>query len=333
MFDVPLLLVLIVSMALFFDFTNGAHDCANAVSTIISTKVLSPQVAVIAAAVLNLIGAMLGTAVAKTLGGGIVLTSVIGQNQILVLAALVGAIVWNCITWYYGIPSSSSHALVGGLIGACLATAGPSALNIVGIVQKVIIPLVVAPVSGFCVGFVLLWLVYWLFHRAQRRTVRNIFQCTEFFTAGFLATSHGLNDAQKTMGIVTLALLIFGYVDTVEVPLWVKLACALAMSLGTAVGGWKIIRTMGTGIIKMEPVHGVSTELSATIVITTASMLGAPVSTTHVITSAIVGVGARKRFSMVRWGVARKLLVAWVVTLPASSLVGYFVCQLLMQIF
>ena len=331
MFDVPLLLILIVLVAFFFDFTNGAHDCANAIATVVSTKVLTPRIAVTAAAILNLIGAMLGTAVAKTLGGGIVLPEVVGGSQILVLAALAGAIAWNCLTWYFGIPSSSSHALIGGLVGAAVADSGFGALNGMGIVNKVLIPLVASPLIGFAVGFLLMWIIYHIFARVHRRTVTRLFRRMQLFSAGFMATSHGLNDAQKTMGIITLALIIFGYADTVEVPLWVKVGCAVSMAMGTAVGGWKIVRTMGHGIFKLEPVHGFPAECSASLVITGASFLGAPVSTTHTITACIFGVGSAKRLSAVRWNTAGNLVTAWVLTLPAAGIVG-FVCYKLLAL-
>ena len=243
MFEVPLLLAVIVLVALVFDFTNGAHDCANAIATVVSTKVVTPRFAVGAAALLNLGGALLGTEVAKTLGSGIVLPHVVEGSHVLVLAALVGAIAWNCITWYYGIPSSSSHALIGGLIGAAVADEGFGALNVSGIVDKVLIPLVGSPLAGYIAGFLIMWLIYWIFGHVHRSKVNWTFRHLQLVSAGFMATSHGLNDAQKTMGIVTLALVIFGEIDSVEVPLWVKLACAGAMALGTAVGGWKIVKT------------------------------------------------------------------------------------------
>ena len=322
MFDVPVLLALIVLVALIFDFTNGAHDCANAIATVVSTKVVTPRFAVAAAAALNLGGALLGTEVAKTLGGGIVLPEVVQGSHVLVLAALVGAIAWNCITWYFGIPSSSSHALIGGLIGAAVGQGGLATLNMGGIVNKVLLPLVLSPLSGFAAGFLIMWLIYWICARIARGKVNAAFRRLQLLSAGFMATSHGLNDAQKTMGIVTLALLIFGKVDSVEVPLWVKLSCALAMALGTAVGGWKIVKTMGHRIFKLEPVHGFAAE-GAALVISGASMLGAPVSTTHTISACIFGVGSSKRLSAVRWGVAGQLVTAWVLTLPASALVGF----------
>lgn len=321
--DIPVLLVIIVVVALIFDFTNGAHDCANAIATVVSTKVVTPRFAVGAAALLNLCGALLGTEVAKTLGSGIVLPQVVEGSHVLVLAALTGAIFWNCLTWYLGIPSSSSHALVGGLIGAAVGDAGFGALNGQGILEKVLVPLVASPLAGFVAGFLLMHAVNVICAYIHRRKVNSAFRRLQLLSAGFMATSHGLNDAQKTMGIITLALLIFGKIDSVEVPLWVKLSCAGAMALGTAVGGWKIVKTMGHRIFKLEPVHGFAVETSAAAVVTGASLLGAPVSTTHTISACIFGVGSSKRFSAVRWNVAGSLVVAWVLTLPAASLVGF----------
>ena len=323
MFEIPLLLIVIILMALVFDFTNGAHDCANAIATVVSTKVLSPRTAVVMAALLNLIGALLGTEVAHTLGSGIVRPDVVSGSHILVLAGLTGAIFWNFLTWHFGIPSSSSHALIGGLIGAALAHAGVDALNGLSIVKKVVIPLVVSPVAGFCAGFASMTLLAFLFFRVKRVTASNFFRKAQIFSAGIMALSHGLNDAQKTMGVITLALLIFGQIDSIAVPLWVKLACALAMAAGTSLGGWKIVKTMGHKIFKLEPVHGFAAETSAALVIAGASIFGAPVSTTHTITACIFGVGSTKRLSAVRWGVAGNLLVAWCLTIPAAALVGW----------
>ena len=322
MFEVPLLLMLIVVVALIFDFTNGAHDCANAIATVVSTKALSPRTAVLMAATLNFIGALLGEEVAHTLGAGIVNPAVVAGSHILVLAALVGAIAWNLITWYYGIPSSSSHALIGGLIGAAVAHAGFTTLNGMSIVKKVLIPLVCSPLMGFAMGFLLMGLITVLFRRFNRTKVNRAFFKLQILSSAFMATSHGLNDAQKTMGIITLALLIFGQIDGIHVPLWVKLACALAMAAGTAIGGWKIIKTMGHRIFKLEPVHGFAAESSASLVITGASLFGAPISTTHTITSCIFGVGSTKRLSAVRWGVAGNLVIAWILTLPASATIA-----------
>lgn len=322
MFDIPLLLILIVFVALVFDFTNGAHDCANAIATVVSTKVLTPRTAVTMAAALNLIGALLGTEVALTLGSGIVRPEVVNGSQILVLAALIGAIAWNSITWYFGIPSSSSHALIGGLIGAAVAHAGTDTLNGMSIVHKVIIPLLLSPLAGFTMGLILMGLICIVFFRVNRPLANRIFRKSQIFSAGAMALSHGLNDAQKTMGVITLALLIFKQIEAIHVPLWVKIACAVAMAAGTAVGGWKIVKTMGHKIFKLEPVHGFAAETSAGIVIGCASMIGAPISTTHTITASIFGVGATKRLSAVRWGIAGELIIAWILTIPASAVVG-----------
>jgi len=322
MFDIPLLLIVIVIVALVFDFTNGAHDCANAIATVVSTKALSPRTAVLMAAILNFTGALLGEQVAHTLGSGIVNPAVVSGSHILVLAALVGAIAWNLITWYYGIPSSSSHALIGGLIGAAVAHAGLDTLNGMSIVNKVLIPLVCSPLAGFAMGFLLMGLITLFFRLSNRTKVNRAFFKLQIVSAAFMATSHGLNDAQKTMGVITLALLIFGQIDTVHVPLWVKLACALGMSAGTALGGWKIIKTMGHRIFKLEPVHGFAAETSASLVITGASLVGAPISTTHTISSCIFGVGSTNRLSAVHWGVAGNLVIAWVLTLPASATIA-----------
>ena len=322
MFEIPLLLVLIVLTALIFDFTNGAHDCANAIATVVSTKVATPRMAVAMAASLNLLGALLGTEVAKTLGGGLVFPEMVEGSQILVFAALVGAIVWNLFTWYLGIPSSSSHALIGGLLGAAWAHAGFAAINFSGVVGKVILPFIGSPLAGFCAGFVAMLLIAWLCASHRRAKVNAWFRKLQLVSAGFMALSHGLNDAQKTMGVITLALLLFGEIDSVEIPLWVKLLCAGAMCMGTAVGGWKIVKTMGHRIFKLEPVHGFAAETATGCVITCASLMGAPVSTTHTVSAAIFGVGSSKRLSAVRWGVAGQLVTAWVLTLPCAGAVG-----------
>ncbi|MFP5222113.1 MAG: inorganic phosphate transporter [Acidobacteriota bacterium] len=322
MLEIPLLLILIVAIALVFDFTNGAHDSANAIATIVSTKVLSPRTAVIMAASLNLLGAFLGTEVAQTVGSGIVGPEMVTGCRILVLAALLGAIFWNLLTWYLGIPSSSSHALIGGLIGAAIAFKGWDAPNYASIGKKVLIPLLLSPLAGFLVGYLIMVALTWLFVKAHPRTVNTAFKKLQILSSAFMATSHGLNDAQKTMGIITLALVIFQMQPDVSIPFWVKLTCALAMGMGTAMGGWKIVKTMGHKIFKLEPVHGFAAETAAAAVIMGASSMGAPISTTHTISTAVIGVGASKRFSAVRWGVAGNLVVAWVLTIPASGLVA-----------
>lgn len=319
MFDVSFLLILIIIVALIFDFTNGAHDCANAIATVVSTKVLSPRTAVIMAATLNLIGAFLGTKVANTLGSGIVHPDIVANCQPLVLAALIGAIGWNLFTWHFGIPSSSSHALIGGLMGAAVAYAGFSSLNGGSILTKILLPLVLSPLAGFGMGLLVMFLIMVPGAQSARGTssIRPSrgFRCSRRRS---WRPAHGMNDAQKTMGVITLALFIFNEIETIAVPLWVKCLCAAFMALGTAMGGWKIVKTMGHKIFKLEPVHGFASETSAALVISGASLLGAPISTTHTITACIFGVGSTKRLTAVRWGVAGHLIIAWVLTIPAS---------------
>ena len=332
MLEIPLLLIIIIVVALIFDFTNGAHDCANAIATVVSTKVLSPRGAVMMAASLNLIGALLGERVAHTLGAGIVNIDVVMGSQILVLAALCGAIIWNIITWYLGLPSSSSHALIGGLIGAAICHGGLSSLNGLSIVKKVLLPLILTPLIGFSVSYMVMTLLMLFLWRVHRQRISRWFGKLQILSAAFIAISNGLNDAQKTMGVIALALFLFHQIETIHVPFWVKIACAMAMALGTATGGWKIVKTMGHKIFKLEPVHGFAAESSAAMVITTASLMGAPVSTTHVMSASIFGVGVTKRFSAVRWGTAGNLVIAWTMTIPASAIiaaVSFYVLSLL----
>ncbi|MCX6233865.1 MAG: inorganic phosphate transporter [Bacteroidetes bacterium] len=320
--DIQILLVLIILIAIIFDYTNGVHDSANAIATVVSTKVLSPRQAVMMAAVLNLLGAFLGTHVASTIGKGIVNAEMIANNQVLILAALVGAIIWNLITWFFGLPSSSSHALIGGLIGAAIGYKGWASLNYSTIIDKIIIPLFMSPIAGFIGGYLLMLMLAWITYNYKPRKVSKMFRKLQIVSAAFMALSHGNNDAQKTMGIITLALLLFHVIPAFEVPLWVKISCALAMTIGTANGGWKIIKTMGHKIFRMVPIHGFAAETSASLVIMSASLFGAPISTTHVISSSILGVGSSKRISAVRWMVAGNMVVAWILTIPASAIAG-----------
>lgn len=332
MLEIPVLLIVIVAVALIFDFTNGAHDCANAIATVVSTKVLSPRTAVMMAAVLNLVGAFLGNEVAHTLGKGIVNTDVVMGSQILVLAALIGAIAWNLLTWYYGLPSSSSHALIGGLIGAAIMSAGVGSLNGMSIFKKIILPMILSPLAGYVVSYLVMIALLLVFANSDRKKVAQKFKKLQILSAAFMATSHGLNDAQKTMGVITLALLLFHQIDAIIIPFWVTLSCASAMGLGTAMGGWKIIKTMGHRISKLDPTNGFAAETSASLVITGASLIGAPISTTHTITACIFGVGSAKRMSAVRWEVAANLMVAWVITIPASgtiAAISYFLLKTL----
>jgi PiT family inorganic phosphate transporter len=303
-----------------FDYINGFHDTANAIATSVATRALRPQYALAMATAFNFIGAFAGTAVAKTIGAGLVDEQT--TTQVVVAASLIGAITWNLITWWLGLPSSSSHALIGGLLGATIAAVGTGALKWDGIVNKVLIPLVTSPLAGFLGAFVLMVALMWVFRNADRRPLASGFRRLQVFSAGYMAFAHGSNDAQKTMGIITLALFSAGVIPTIEVPVWVIVISATAISLGTAVGGWRIMHTMGQRVVELEPIHGFAAETTAATVLLTTAHFGAPVSTTHVISSAIMGVGASRGVRGVRWGVARSILIAWVLTLPAAGLIG-----------
>ncbi len=313
-------LIAVIVLAVAFDYINGFHDTANAIATSVATRALRPAHAVAMAAAFNFIGAFAGTAVAKTIGAGLVDEAT--TTQVVVAAALIGAITWNLITWRLGIPSSSSHALIGGLIGATIVAAGVGALDLEGIVNKVLVPLVSSPIIGFVLALALMVALFWIFRRADRRPLARRFRRLQVVSAGSMAFAHGSNDAQKTMGIITLALFSAGVIDTVEVPWQVIVISASAISLGTAAGGWRIMATMGHRVVELEPIHGFAAETTAATVIYTAAHFGMPVSTTHVISSAIMGVGTSKGAHGVRWGVARSILVAWVVTIPASMAIG-----------
>lgn len=311
------MILLVVVLALLFDFSNGWHDSANAIATVVSTRVLSPVTAVLLAGVLNVAGAFMSTAVAKMIGKGIVDPSAVTQE--VVAAALAGAILWNLCTLLLGLPTSSSHALIGGLVGAAIVHGGWGTVKFSGL-RSVLEAMVISPLCGFTVGLTLMVAISWLFFRAHRSTATRLFSRLQLVSASFMAFSHGANDAQKAMGIITLALLSAGRLTTDEVPLWVIGACALAMGLGTAAGGWKIVRTLGTRIAKLEPVHGFAAETGAAVVLLTTAHVGLPVSTTHTITSSVMGVGAVKRLSAVRWGVTARIVYAWVFTLPGAAL-------------
>ncbi|GLH72360.1 inorganic phosphate transporter [Geothrix limicola] len=318
-----LALVMIVLLALAFDYINGFHDTANAIATVVSTGVLSARKAILMAAVLNFGGALLGTQVATTIAKGIADSQFVVPAVI--VAALLAAIVWNLITWWFGIPSSSSHALVGGLAGAVVAQAGLGALHTTKL-KEVATFLVVSPVVGFFIAMAIIILLLWICRRVAGHRVNVAFRKLQLVSAGAMAFTHGTNDAQKAMGIIALALITYGKLEAhgakVDVPVWVKLACATAMGLGTMSGGWKIIKTMGSKIVKLKPIHGFAAETSAAIVLFTTAHLGIPVSTTHVISGAIMGVGASMNVSAVRWGVAGNILVAWVLTIPISALLA-----------
>jgi PiT family inorganic phosphate transporter len=326
MLDPTILLILVVALALAFDFSNGWHDSANAIATVVSTHVLSPGHAVLMAAVLNIAGAFMSTAVAKMIGGGIVEASLIQQTT--VIAALAGAIAWNLFTLMLGLPTSSSHALIGGIIGGALAQSGMSAVKLSGL-QKVLEAMLFSPLVGFVVGYLIILATYWVVFPVPRGAANRAFRRLQLVSSSLMAFSHGANDAQKAMGIITLALVSAGTLNSVEVPAWVILACAVAMGLGTAAGGWRIVRTLGMRIVKMEPVHGFAAETSAALILLGTAHFGMPVSTTHTITSSIMGVGAVKRLSAVRWGVTMRIVYAWLFTLPGAGMVAYGATEIL----
>jgi PiT family inorganic phosphate transporter len=313
------LLVLVVAAALIFDFINGFHDTANAIATVVSTGVLKARTAVLMAAVFNVAGAFLGTAVAQTIGKGIVDPSLVTQQ--LVLAALLAAIAWNLFTWYFGIPSSSSHALVGGIVGAGAYTLGFSAIKPAGI-EKVVTALVVSPFFGFFAAFTLMIGTYWATRRVRPARLNAASRKLQLISSGFMAISHGQADAQKTMGVIAMALASYHGTQMEEIPTWVVLSCAVAMGIGTAAGGWRIIHTMGSKIFKLRPIHGFCAETGAAIVLITASHFGLPTSTTHCITSSIMGAGATTRLSAVSWGVTRRIVGAWILTIPVCATLG-----------
>jgi PiT family inorganic phosphate transporter len=327
------LIVIVVITALIFDFINGFHDTANAIATVVSTGVLRPRTAVLMAAILNVVGAFLGTAVASTIGKDILDPASV--TQAIVLSALVGAIFWNLVTWWGGIPSSSSHALIGGLCGAGAAGLGWQHIQPTG-VEKVVAALVISPVLGFVTAFVGMVATYWALRRARPARINAAARKLQLFSSGFMALSHGTNDAQKSMGVITMALVSYqgAYDPTAKfpVPTWVVIACALAMGAGTASGGWRIIKTMGTRIFKLRPIHGCIAETSAALVIQAASHLALPVSTTHCITASIMGAGATTRLSAVSWGVTRRILTAWVLTIPMAALVAALFYMFLVQL-
>jgi inorganic phosphate transporter, PiT family len=338
----------VILIALVFEYINGFHDTANAIATVVSTRVLSPRQAILMAAVLNLFGALAGTAVAATIGKGLVDTHFVTLPTI--GAALMAAVLWNLLTWWLGLPSSSSHALIGGLCGATLASAGgnwavikwsvvnPQTLKPEGLWSKVVVPMVTSPLTGLLVGFILMGVLLVMLKSWRPHTVNLIFGKLQLVSASFMGFSHGTNDAQKTMGIIALTLftatssgqfdhvpaaLRFLHTPQFEVHVWVKVVCALTMAAGTAAGGWRIIRTLGHKMVKLQPIHGFAAETTASTIIQVASHLGIPLSTTHVISASIMGVGATKRLSAVKWGVAERMVWAWVLTLPVTGSLGF----------
>jgi PiT family inorganic phosphate transporter len=331
--------IIVVLAAIIFEYTNGFHDAANAIATVVSTKVLTPRQAIAMAAFFNLTGALLGGAVAATVGKGLVDADVVTMST--VLSAVISGFVWNMTTWWFGLPSSSSHALIGGLCGAAVGTAHGNWSVIkwsAGMWPKVIVPMFTSPVAGFILGGLIMLLLFITLHRFTPHFVHTTFGKLQIFSAAWMAHSHGTNDAQKTMGIITLALFTgtkAGRFDNLPVwleflktpvfvmPLWVKVICAATMAVGTAAGGWRIIRTLGHRVVKLQPVHGFAAETTAALIIQGASLYGIPLSTTHVISTSIMGVGAVKRFSGMKWTVVERIIWAWIFTLPATALIGY----------
>ncbi len=351
------LFLIVLLAALTFEYINGFHDTANAIATVVSTKVLSPRAAVMWAAFWNLIGALVGTAVAKTISGGLVDASAVTMTT--VLAALLAAIIWNLFTWWLGLPSSSSHALIGGLCGAAMATAAGnwsvliwSATDkkgaAIGLWPKVVLPMFTSPLVGIIGGAVLMGVLLVILRRATPRIVALIFGKAQLISAGFMGFSHGSNDAQKTMGIITLALFtgtstgafanlpewahFLRVQEFKDIPTWVVITCAITMAAGTAAGGWRIIRTMGHKMVKMQPVHGFAAETTAALILHGTATMGVPVSTTHVISTSIMGVGATKRLSAVKWGVVERILWAWVLTLPVTAALAYGLERLFLRL-
>lgn len=345
------LILCVILVALIFEYINGFHDTANSIATVVATKVLTPKQAVALAAICNLIGALVGESVASTIGKGLVDIKFVTSATI--MCGLLSGIIWNLITWYYGIPSSSSHALIGGLVGSTLAAAHGNWDVIYftekgGLLQKVIIPMFVSPICGIVIGFVIMGFLYYLLRKWRPHTVKKVFGNLQIISAGGMGIAHGLNDAQKTMGIITLALVagtasgaldqvpdMFNFLKTappgegqkLQVAFWIKIVCALTMAAGTWAGGWKIIKTLGHKMVRLQPVHGFAAETTAATVISTASFFGIPLSTTHVISSSIMGVGAAKRLNAVKWTVVERMVWAWVFTLPVTGILGYLMVR------
>ena len=320
------IIIITIVLALAFDFINGFHDTANAIATAVSTRALSLKHAIMMAAVMNFTGAILFTGVAETIAKEVVDVSSMSNGSIVIITALISAIIWNLLTWYFGIPSSSSHALIGSLAGAALADAGSSAVNFAGL-GKIIISLIVSPFVAIAMGYLVFTIIRYIFRNANASRANNSFRKVQILTAALQAFSHGSNDAQKSMGIITMALFNYGMIASMDVPHWVQLACAISMSIGTSIGGWRIIKTVGTQIMKLKPVNGVAADLASSITIQIATHLNLPVSTTHVISSSIMGVGAAQRVKSVKWATAKKMVSAWVITIPITLLLsaGVFV--------
>jgi len=316
----PVMLLLVVVASVLFDYINGFHDTANAIATCVSTRALTVKTAIVMAAGLNFAGAMISTKVASTIGKGIV--DPVNVTQMVVLAGVFGAIIWDLITWLYGLPSSSSHAIIGGIMGSVFAHAGLGALHWKGL-EKIVMALLISPVIGTTLGFLFMLIMMWCFRNSSPYLLNKGFRRLQILSAAVMAFSHGTADAQKSMGVITMALVSYGYLSSFQVPPWVMIICATAMALGTAAGGWRIIKTVGKDFVKLQPVHGFCVETASAGVILGAASFGLPTSTTHVITSAILGVGLSKRMSAVNWMIAYRILGAWILTIPASAVVAY----------
>lgn len=327
--DTSLIIIgVVIFLALAFDFINGFHDTANAIATSVSTRALKPRHAILLAATMNFVGALTFTGVAKTIGGSVADPATLSNGLEIVSATLIAAIIWNLVTWWFGIPSSSSHALIGALAGGVFAGAGMDAINMGGF-KNIILALVLSPIIAFVMGYTVMILLKWIFGRRSPHTVNKGFRSMQIITAALQSFTHGTNDAQKAMGIITFALITAGFQSDDEVQLWVKIAAATAMALGTSIGGWKIIKTMGTKIFKIEPINGFAADLSAATVIMGATLTHLPISTTHAITSAILGVGSAKRFSAVKWGVAGRIVVAWFITIPICATLAMIIFKII----
>ncbi|AIQ62398.1 inorganic phosphate transporter [Paenibacillus stellifer] len=319
---------IVIVLALGFDFINGFHDTANAIATSVSTRALPPRTAIIMAACMNFVGAMLFTGVAKKIGGSVTDPTKLDNGIEVVIATLLAAIIWNLLTWWFGIPSSSSHALIGALAGAVYVGAGSDHIKWSGFTE-IVEGLIFSPIIAFVIGYIVMTILKWIFARRSPHTVNKGFRTMQILTAAFQSFTHGTNDAQKAMGIITFALVTSGHLGSMEVPLWVKICAATSMALGTSIGGWKIIKTMGTKIFKIEPINGFAADISAASVIFSATLLHLPVSTTHAITSAILGVGSAKRFSAVKWGIAGRIVITWFITIPISAVLAGVIFKIL----
>lgn len=323
-----LVLGVVIILALAFDFINGFHDTANSIATSVSTRALTPRRAILLAASMNFLGAILFTGVAKTIGGKIADPTTMDNGLEVIIATLLAAIIWNLVTWFFGIPSSSSHALIGALVGAVFVGAGSDQVKWSGF-GEILEGLLLSPIIAFIVGYIVMTILKYIFAKRSPHSVNKGFRTLQILTAALQSFTHGTNDAQKAMGIITFALVTSGELSDLTVPLWVKISAALAMALGTSVGGWKIIKTMGTKIFKIEPINGFAADISAASVIFSATLLHLPVSTTHAITPAILGVGAAKRFSAVRWSLAGRIVITWFITIPISAVLAGLIYKLL----